>query len=228
MSCHLCTYATNSNTLLRQHIVTYHTRDFPFKCETCDVGYFWKQQLEVHRQFRHEGKRLYCNLCEKFFKDPSYFRTHMKKHDPNHVQEVYQCKICLKVFTWKKKWKDHLEKHEGKINRVMCDICGKHLTKEGLMKHKKIHAGEKTYMCDVCGKAFVDSGALQTHRRVHTKERPYRCNFCGKRFTQKSSLNTHMRFHTGENLQKCHHCLKEFVTKSLFSAHKCKAPNNLQ
>ncbi|XP_015834141.1 zinc finger protein OZF isoform X23 [Tribolium castaneum] len=222
-SCDYCDYRTNYKASLKSHEISVHTKDYPFKCDLCNLGYFQEAQFKRHRQFQHEGQRLICEICSKMFKDKEHFKVHVRKHDPDHIQEVFKCDICNEIFHWKAQLNYHLKrKHEVSDNYV-CDTCGKSCSSlSGLRLHKTTHSGEKNYICDVCGKGFNSRMTLKVHLRVHTKEKPHKCDVCGKCFTQRSSLVIHNRLHTGERPYQCEICSKSFVSKSALKVHKCK------
>jgi uncharacterized Zn-finger protein len=56
------------------------------------------------------------------------------------------------------------------LSPFKCSYCEKTFTQKGhVLRHERIHTGEKPYKCDTCGKAFNQSGSLKAHQIVHIK-----------------------------------------------------------
>uniref|UniRef100_A0A3B3ZAR9 C2H2-type domain-containing protein n=1 Tax=Periophthalmus magnuspinnatus TaxID=409849 RepID=A0A3B3ZAR9_9GOBI len=50
--------------------------------------------------------------------------------------------------------------------------------------------------CSDCGARFSSQPPLIRHRKVHTGDRPFSCPFCSKGFTRNEHLQRHMQTHT--------------------------------
>jgi len=49
--------------------------------------------------------------------------------------------------------------------------------------------------CVTCGKNFKKPSDLLRHVRIHTGEKPFRCEMCNREFTVKSTLDSHRKTH---------------------------------
>ncbi|KAL1450928.1 hypothetical protein WDU94_003239, partial [Cyamophila willieti] len=80
-----------------------------------------------------------------------------------------------------------------------CSMCPKSFKKASdLVRHKRIHTGEKPYACTSCDRRFAVQSALRVHSLTHAEDRVrYPCHVCKNEYACASSLKIHMRLHTG-------------------------------
>lgn len=142
---------------------------------------------------------------------------------------TFRCPICEKLFTFHCNLVKHKKIHSGERDYA-CKHCDKSFTRSDHLKdHMKVHLGIRNHVCTICEKAFVRSEQLRIHlTNIHLNLRNFSCDVCLKKFKTKFDLQNHRAaLHTGIRKYSCHDCGKGFVTKSLLRAH-CKTHMNLR
>jgi KRAB domain-containing zinc finger protein len=111
--------------VLKQHKVTKHNMEAPYKCQDCNLSFIYKSMLNNHQKLHLKG-----------------YAFKPKKTAEERKNMVFQCQTCLKLFRNEPNLKRHVDTVHLRVRKYICGTCQKPFSqKSALETHIRIHTG---------------------------------------------------------------------------------------
>ena len=163
----------------------FDTKDFDYEtlfCQQCDYSCKKSQQLKIHIEAKHEGKRYNCPQCDKEYQ----YLYDLKKHinSDHEGYRINNCPYCEKEYEYSNDLKKHIK-----------------------ADHEEYRFINETLFCKQCYYSCKKGQQLNNHIAAKHEGKKHNCPQCDKEYTYSNDLKKHIKAdHEGYRINKCDKC----------------------
>lgn len=234
--CDHCDHRVMKYSDLRPHYIAVHSSHI-LVCEICDMTFISQKALKHHNQGKlHQAnlkevesnntQHIYqCEICKHRFTEEGWKQFHMEVYHLHPNSEEALRKKLGGIDSTSEVYADYLLSVEqlDRSEKVNCPVCDKHLKKEHILEHLRLHTGNKPFVCRYCNFGFISALSLRRHLLGHMGLTERKCEECGKEYKKISSYKEHMLQHEMEKAGKqkfmCDICGQAFYLQKQLNNH---------
>ena len=102
---------------MKEHVLSKHEKNTPFKCDKCDRSYGTNKQLSKHQILVHE--RVNCDECGKEICNSFILKRHKASAHGILPKDYHQCEECPSFFSSETSLDKHVKsKHNIKFDEA--------------------------------------------------------------------------------------------------------------